>query len=145
MIIGAPYLERVGILRTGTRFGIGRSLAARANPEITRQPVQPISRRHLQIVEPGYRVDLVQFPSHDGPEHARDAPSCLAIHAVPDVPGGVVRQRPGSQNSTIARLACYSAIGSFTRSPRQSHQAFEFPVVGNSVTDEPNPNGIFMR
>jgi hypothetical protein len=39
---------------------------------ITREPVQPIPRRHVQVTEPYHRVDLIQFPANDGPRpHSR--------------------------------------------------------------------------
>jgi hypothetical protein len=62
--------------------------------EVTGERVPSISGRDLQVVEPGYHVDLIQLPPDDGPQLARDAPSRLAIDTVPDITRGVVSQRP---------------------------------------------------
>ena len=97
MIIGAPHLERVGAFEPEHDSVLIVHPHRVPAPEVTRERVQPIPGRHLQVVEPSHRVDLVQFPSHDGPEHARDAPSGLAVDAVPDIARRVIGQRPDHQ------------------------------------------------
>jgi hypothetical protein len=62
--------------------------------KVTRQRVQPIPWRHLQVIEPGHRIDLIQLTTHDRPQFARDTTGCLAVDAIPDVAGRIVRQRP---------------------------------------------------
>ena len=61
---------------------------------VTTERVQPVAGRSFQILEARYGVDLIEFAAHVLPELARDPPSRLAVDAVPDVPRGVIRQRP---------------------------------------------------
>lgn len=97
MITGASHFERIGAFESEHDAVLIVHPHRVPTPEVTRERVQPISGRYLQVVEPSYRVDLVQFPSHGGPEHARDAPSRLAIDAVPDIARCVIGQRPNHQ------------------------------------------------
>jgi hypothetical protein len=60
----------------------------------TRERVQPIPGRHIQVIEPRHRVDLIQFPTHDRPQLAWDTPSRFAVDAVPDITRRIIRQRP---------------------------------------------------
>ena len=62
--------------------------------QISAEGVQSVTGRHLQIVKPSHRVDLIEFATHVCPEIARNPSSRLAVDAVPDVPRGVIRQRP---------------------------------------------------
>jgi hypothetical protein len=62
--------------------------------QIGAKAVQAVTGRHLQIVKPSHRVDLIEFATHVGPELARNPPSCLTVDAVPDVPGRFTGERP---------------------------------------------------
>jgi hypothetical protein len=56
--------------------------------------VQSVTGRHLQIVKPSHRVDLIEFATHVGPELARNPPNRLAVDAIPDVAGRFIGERP---------------------------------------------------
>jgi hypothetical protein len=61
---------------------------------ISAEGVQSVTGRHLQIVKPSHRVDLIEFATHVCPELARNPSSRLAVDAVPDVLGRFIRERP---------------------------------------------------
>jgi hypothetical protein len=61
---------------------------------ISAEGVQPVTGRHLQIVKPGHRVDLIEFATHVCPQLARNPSSRLTVDAVPDVPGRFIGERP---------------------------------------------------
>jgi hypothetical protein len=107
VIVGAPYVERVGAFEPEHDSVLIVHPHRVPTSEVTREPVQSIPGRHLQVVEPCHCVDLIQFPTHDRPQRARDAPSRLAINAIPDVARRLIGQRPDHRVNTIARLACY--------------------------------------
>jgi hypothetical protein len=87
MIIGAPDVERVGAFEAEhDPILIVHAHSVEPSP-VTAERVQPVAGRDSHIIEPRYRVELIQFAAHDRPEIARNAP-------VPDVPRGVIRQRP---------------------------------------------------
>ena len=62
--------------------------------QISAEGVQSVTGRHLQIVKPSHRVDLIEFATHVCPELARNSSSRLAADAVPDVPGRYISERP---------------------------------------------------
>ena len=82
----------------------------------TPKSVQPISRGHLQIIEPDHRVDLIELATHDRPQFARDTPSCLTVDAVPDVARPWLSFTRGQKFST-QQVHCFAA------SPRLSAAA----------------------
>ena len=94
VIIGAPHVERVCAFEPEHDPVLIVHAHGVETSKVAAERVQPIPGRHLQILEPRHGVDLIQFPTHDRPELPRDAPSRLAVDAVPDVPRGVIRQRP---------------------------------------------------
>jgi len=55
--------------------------------------VKMISGREAQVVELGYRVNLVQLAPDDGPQRFWNPAGCPAIYPVPDVPRRVVGKR----------------------------------------------------
>jgi len=94
MIVGASHVERVCAFEPERdpvlvvdAHGVETSKAAA-------ERVQPIPWWHLQIIEPRHRIDLIQFPTDDGPQLARNPPSRLAVEAVPDVARRVIPERP---------------------------------------------------
>jgi hypothetical protein len=94
VIVGAPHLERVRAFEPEHDPVLIVHAHRVTAPEVTGKRVQPIPARHFQVIEPRHGVDLIQFATHDGPEFARDAPSCLAVDAVPDVARRIIGQRP---------------------------------------------------
>jgi hypothetical protein len=94
VIVGTPHVEGVSafeaehdsILVVHT-YGVQPS-------HVTTERVQPVAGRDFQILEARDGVDLIEFTTHVLPELTRDPPSRLALDAVPDVPCGVIRQRP---------------------------------------------------
>ena len=62
--------------------------------QISAKGVQSVTGRHLQIVKPSHRVDLIEFATHVWPEFARNAPRRLTVDAVPDGPGRFIGERP---------------------------------------------------
>ncbi len=97
MIVGAPNVERVRPLESEDDPILVVHADRVPASEVTAEHVQPITRRHLQVVQPLYRVDLVELPAHDGPQISRDAPGGFGVDAVPDVPCRVIGQRPDHQ------------------------------------------------
>ena len=94
MVVGALHVERVPACEAEHNpILIIHSYRVRSS-EVTSERVQPVPGRHLQIVELGHGVDLIEFPTHDRPELTRNPPSRFAVDAVPDIPRGVIRQRP---------------------------------------------------
>ena len=62
--------------------------------KLSAEGVQSVTGRHVQIVKPGHRVDLIEFATHICPELARNSSSRFAVDAVPDVPGRYIGERP---------------------------------------------------
>jgi Protein of unknown function (DUF1579) len=121
VIVGAPHLERVPAFEPGHDPVLIVHAHRVETSTVTCERVQPIPGRHVQVIEPRHGVDLIQFATHDGPEFARDAPSRLAVDAVPDVARRIIGQRPESLNSTIAHLACYRSAPRVGPSRRQGY------------------------
>jgi hypothetical protein len=94
VIVGALDVERVSafeaehdsILVVHT-YGVQPS-------HVTTERVQPVAGRNSQILEARDGVDLIEFATNVRPDLTRNPPSRLAVDAVPDVAGGVIRQRP---------------------------------------------------
>ena len=94
MIVGALDIERVcacepehdPILVVHAN-GVQSSL-------VTAERVQPVARRHPQILELRDGVDLIEFAPHDRPELTRNPAGRFAVDAVPDVPRRVSCERP---------------------------------------------------
>jgi len=94
VVISAPNIERVTAFETEhDSILIVHADGVRAS-QLTSERVQPVPGWHLQIVKLGHGVDLIEFPTHDWPELTRNPPRSFAVDAVPDVLGGVIRQRP---------------------------------------------------
>ena len=94
MIVGATHVERVCAFAAKDDSKLIVHPNGVKPPEISGERVQPISGRHFEVVEPCYGVDLIELSTHGRPKVARNAASRLTIDAVPDVPRGVIRQRP---------------------------------------------------
>ena len=94
MVVGALHVERVSVFEA-KHDPILVVDAQRVEPsQISAEGVQSVTGRHLQIVKPSHRVDLIEFATHVCPELARNPSSRLAVDAVPDVPGRFIRERP---------------------------------------------------
>jgi len=94
VIVGPTYIERVSAFETKYDAVLVVHAHGVKTSKVTGERVQSIPGRHPQFVEPGHRVDLIQFPVHARPQFVRNAPGRLAVDAVPDVPGSVIGQRP---------------------------------------------------
>jgi hypothetical protein len=69
--------------------------AYRVKPgQVTHQRMKSVARGDPQIIQASHGVQLIQFPPNDRPKRSGNAPSGLAVDAVPDVSGCVVSQRP---------------------------------------------------
>ena len=94
MVVGALHVEHVSVFEA-KHDPILVVDAHRVEPsQISAEGVQSVTGRHLQIVKPSHRVDLIEFATHVCPELARNPSSRLAVDAVPDVPGRFIRERP---------------------------------------------------
>jgi hypothetical protein len=94
VIVGAPHVERVSAFETEHDSILVVHTYGVQPSHVTTERVQPVAGRNLQILEARYGVDLIEFATHVRPELTRNPPSRLAVDAVPDVPRGVIRQRP---------------------------------------------------
>ena len=99
MIVGAPHVQRVRTVEPEHDPILVVHAQGMEPSKVTAQRVQPIPGRHFQVIKPRYDIYLIQFTARDRPELPRDASRRLAVNAVPDVPRGVIRQRP---NHSIA-------------------------------------------
>ena len=94
MVVGASHVERISAFEA-KHDPILIVDSHRVEPsQISAGGVQPVTGRHLHIVKPGHRVDLIEFATHVCPQLARNPSSRRAVDAVPDVTRGVIRQRP---------------------------------------------------
>lgn len=94
MIVGAPHVERVSAFEAEHDSILVVHTYGAQPSHVTTERVQPVAGRNFQILEARYGVDLIEFATHVRPELTRNPPSRLAVDAVPDVPRGVIRQRP---------------------------------------------------
>jgi hypothetical protein len=94
VIVGTPHVERICALEAEHDAILVVDTYPVNAAEVARERVQTIPGRYFRVIEPSHRIDLIQFPAHDWPQLARNAPSRLAVDAVPDVARGVIRQRP---------------------------------------------------
>lgn len=94
MIVGATHIERICSFETKHDAVLIVDAHGVKTSTVTGERVQPIPGRHLQVLEPGNRVELIELPAHDRPQLAGDAPGRFAVDTVPDIPRGVVGERP---------------------------------------------------
>jgi hypothetical protein len=83
VIVGAAHVERVRAFESEDDPILIADAHGVKTAQTAGKPVQSIAGRHLQIVEASHGVYLIQLPTHAGPEIARNAPSRLAVDAVP--------------------------------------------------------------
>jgi hypothetical protein len=94
VIVGALHVERISAFEA-KHDPILIVDSHRVEPsQISAEAVQSVTGRHLQIVKPSHRVDLIEFATHVCPELARNPSSRLAVDAVPDVPRCFIGERP---------------------------------------------------
>jgi hypothetical protein len=94
VVVGALHVERISAFEA-QHDPILVVDSHRVEPsQISAEDVQSVTGRHLQIVKPSHRVDLIEFATHVCPELARNPSSRLAVDAVPDVPGRYIGERP---------------------------------------------------
>src|SRR5215510_12858841 len=94
VVVGALHVERVSAFKA-KHDPILVVDSHRVEPsQISAEGLQSVTGRHLQIVKPRHRVDLIEFATHGCPELARNPPSRLTVDAVPDVPGRFIGERP---------------------------------------------------
>ena len=94
MIIGAPHVEGVSAFEAEHDLILIVHTQGVQPSHVPDERVQPVAGRNFQILEARYGVDLIEFATHVRPELTRNPPSRLAVDAVPDIPSGVIRQRP---------------------------------------------------
>ena len=94
MIVGAPHIERISAFEAEHDSVLVVHTYGVPPSHVATERVQPVAGRNFQILEARYGVDLIEFATHVRPELTRNPPSRPAVDAVPNVPGGVIRQRP---------------------------------------------------
>jgi hypothetical protein len=94
VIVGAPHVERVSAFEAEHNSILIVHAYGVQPSQVTAERVQPVTGRHVQILKSRDGVDLIEFPAHVRPELTGNPPSRLAVDAVPDIPSGVICQRP---------------------------------------------------
>ena len=93
MVVGALHVERISAFEAKHDPILIVDSHRVESSQITAEAMQSVTGRHLQIIKPGHRVDLIELASHVCPELARNPSSRLTVDAVPDVPRCFIGER----------------------------------------------------
>jgi hypothetical protein len=94
VIVGAPHLERVWTFEAEHNpILIVHAHGVKPSP-IAAEPVQSVPRRHPEILEPCYGVELIEFAPHIRPELTSNPTGRFAVGAVPDVLRRLICEAP---------------------------------------------------